>query len=92
MGAIAQTPSHQRDGRGSGSFVTGFDQGVSSLHPDYQEIFLSCVLEKQKGMPALLKTTLNATYTVPIGTLSQGNERMTRIQVLCGLSQWQWAV
>lgn len=56
---------------------------------DYQKIFLSCVLEKQKEMPILLQTTINVTYTVPVATLSKGNERMTRIKILCSLSQQQ---
>lgn len=38
-------------------------------------------------MQTLLKTTMNATYTVPVATLSKGNEWMTRIKILCGLSQ-----
>lgn len=40
-------------------------------------------------MPTLLKTTINATYTVPVATLYEGNERMTRIKIFCGLSQQQ---
>lgn len=48
-----------------------------------------CVLGKQKGMPSLLKTTANAIYMVPVATLCKGNERMTRIKILCDLSQQQ---
>lgn len=43
-------------------------------------------------MQTLLKTTMNATYTVPVATLSKGNEWMTRIKILCGLSQQLWEV
>lgn len=56
---------------------------------DYQEIFLLCVSETQKGTPTRQKTTINATYTVPVATLSKGNIRMTRINILCGPSQQQ---
>lgn len=40
-------------------------------------------------MPSLLQSTVNAPYAVPVATLCKGNERMTRIKILRGLSQQQ---
>lgn len=62
--------------------------GVSTL-PDCRKSFLCHVLEKQRGMPILQQTTINATYIVPVATSSKGNERMTKIKTLRGLSQQQ---
>lgn len=62
--------------------------GVSTL-PDCQKSFFCHVLEKQRGMPILQQTTINATYIVPVATSSKGNERMTKIKTLRGLSQQQ---
>ena len=60
---------------------------AASIPSHNQKIFLSCVLAKQKRTPISLQTTINATYTVPVATLSKGNERMTKIKIFCGLSQ-----
>jgi hypothetical protein len=49
-------------------------------------------LEKQKGIPSLLKTTLNATHTMPGATLSQGNERVTRMKILDDFLGREWAL
>ena len=60
---------------------------AASILSHNQKIFLSCVLAKQKRTPVPLQTTINATYTVPVATLSKGNERMAKIKIRCGLSQ-----
>lgn len=51
--------------------------------------YFLAVFWKEKRIPTLLKTTINATYSVPVATLAKGNERMTRIRILCGPFQQQ---
>lgn len=81
--------SHRAGGEAIAAFfVKGLDPRVEQL-PFSLTIRFFCVLETQKGMPSLLKTTVNAIYMVPVATLCKGNERMTRIKILCDLSQQQ---
>lgn len=94
MGTRAKSFLIHRDVNWAAFIVIGFDLQVrSSIFSGNNRIFfffflsyLGCVLDKEKGIPTLLKLSIEVAHLMPEANLSQSRERMDIGKRLLSLS------